>query len=381
MIKRMLLCVCVLSLAVSLVLGVAEDSIGVIGGADGPTSIYLSGEDAFSLIEAQLPGDDFAYMDDEALANHTSGLSQIAGAYYFVGRTSAALDFSYILGVRAREDDPFEGLSSWSVYDDDGKPTERLFYDDTGEVAFEITGATVLRSQGAPIIFVLPYTNAQINAYAVFNHVLGGDTEYLADASARGVYLVKPEAPYLCVSRYDMGVWRVEYIKLNRTQLNFTQVDTRAAYPQAVIGEYSIYLVTDEAEADEASSSNAPVPAYFVELAREKCAFEVATPGDIGDIVSATMTIGQGDAARSLTVSDPALLGELGDILRRSWYTGLSKCPYSGVLRLTMADDRELTVHKSTDSCATLIFGSLAGYEISSTANQRFWEIFAEIYR
>jgi hypothetical protein len=117
----------------------------------------------------------------------------------------------------------------------------------------------------------------------------------------------------------------------------------------------------------------------MLKLAQERCGFTIAAPADIGEIVSAHLEAKFYDGAHTQTVDDPALLAELGEILKNAKYEGLYGCPYAGVLTLTMADGREMVIHKATDSCDTLIFGSAAGYTIGRKQNARFWEIFSDI--
>lgn len=330
-------------------------------------------DDILALFEAQLPWDDFGDMSAETLAGVISEIGFIADAYAFSGRESASGEYAYVIGALTQETSPFEGLSSWGMMDDRGRYIERFIYGETGDTAFEIAGVTVLRGLEAKVIIVIPEYCAAIDAGALYTHVLSGDAGYLADACARGVKLLKPEAPYLCVQLFSEGEYRKEYIPLNKTQVNYANINARAPYPPAVIGDYAIYMVDDERTADQAHDANASVPAYYVELAQKKCGFRVASPGDIGEIVSATFTVKH--TGRAQTITDADALNEIRSIFKSAWYSGLSGCPYTGVLTLAMADGSEVTIHKATDSCPTLVFGSYAGYEITKEANERFWEI------
>lgn len=344
--------------------------------AESAGALVTPNDRLLTLLEAQLPWDDFQDMNSGTLSAAVSELGGIADAYTFFGRESASGEYGYIIGSLAKDKSPFDDLSSWFIWDENDRQTERFIFNETGENAFDITGVSVLRGLTADIIIVIPEYFAPFDAGALYARVLNGDFNYIEDARARGVKLLKPQTPYLCVQIYENGEYRKEYIPLNKTQVNFSKVDARAPYPPAVIGEYAIYMVEDERAANEARYSNASVPAYFVELAREKCGFQVASPGDIGEVISATMTLGA--KARSQTITDPDALNEIRAIFKSAWYAGLSGCPYAGVLTLTMADGNELVIHKAVDSCPTLIFGSYAGYEISKAANERLLEIFSE---
>lgn len=68
-----------------------------------------------------------------------------------------------------------------------------------------------------------------------------------------------------------------------------------------------------------------------------------------------------------------------GAALPRSAHVWIGGCPYDGVLALEMADGRTLTLHKATDSCGCIVFGSMGGYELSDEDNARFWALFDQV--
>lgn len=351
-------------------------AVGLLSAGIGEAQAFE--RDLLTLFEEQLPWDDFSDMSEDALNKDIANMGALADAYTFIGRESASGEYAYIVGALVGED-PFKNLSSWSVYNDEGFRTEKFFYSDTGDAAFEASGMTILRGDPANIVLVIPERCTHYDVYALYTQLISGDGGYLADASARGVKLIPPEAPYLCVRMYAQGVSRTEYIKLNNTQLNFSRADSRPAYPPAVTGDYAIYLVEAGESAEDAMRKNSAVPAYLVELAREKCGFVVSNPGDVARITSATMRVRSGMGETTQTITDADALKELERILGGAWYSGLFKCPYAGVLTLTMEDGSEVVIHKSVDSCATLIYGSMAGYEITKADNEKLWEIFSEV--
>ena len=58
------------------------------------------------------------------------------------------------------------------------------------------------------------------------------------------------------------------------------------------------------------------MPPLYVELAAAYAGFKAQSPADIGEIMSATMTITQSDEPRTQTVTNSADLSRLGTILR-----------------------------------------------------------------
>ena len=104
----------------------------------------------------------------------------------------------------------------------------------------------------------------------------------------------------------------------------------------------------------------------------------MAGPEDIGSIAQATLSVQPYGAVQ--TLKDSESLSELQALLSRAQpMYGLGGCPYDGVLALEMADGRTLTLHKATDSCGCIVFGSMGGYELSDEDNARFWALFDQV--
>ena len=121
------------------------------------------------------------------------------------------------------------------------------------------------------------------------------------------------------------------------------------------------------------------MPPLYVELAAAYAGFKAQSPADIGEIMSATMTITQSDEPRTQTVTNSADLSRLGTILRSAERIQRTNCPWTGVMTLSMADGSVMTIQKATDSCPMMLFGTGFCYQISEEDNTWLWSLFREV--
>jgi hypothetical protein len=339
-------------------------SVAVIGGADGPTAIYVTSGGLPDILEAQLPWYSFGPMDEQTLNDSVARLGDISDNYNLTGRVSLDSQYGYIAGVLKVSRNPAaEGRGAADRLSDGS----RVFYNaDSPGVLIVVPGAYA-REKG----FGLEYNE-------LYGYATGGDMEYLRDATRRGVTVCAPPVPYLSVHLQENGKSRYEYIRLTEADLKAAASD-QYVFKSETIGD-SISLITSDAKVEYGESVR-DIPVSLYAMAAERCGFTVASPNDIGTIVRATMTITtrQGETSTQV-IEDKEALKKLASILTRARKTDLSNCPFTAVLTMVMKDGRVVTVHKATDSCDTLVFGSAMCYEISEKANAQFWKIFADIH-
>lgn len=336
----------------------------IIDGADKPIAISVFEDlDVSGIIEAQLSWYSFGPMGEPALNEAIAKLGAFADDYDFIGRVSLDGQYGYIAGVLkpgrnpAAEGRGVAGRLSDGAY---------IFYNADSPSALIVIPSAYAREKG----FGLEYGE-------LYGYVTGGNSDYLKDATRRGVTVCAPPVPYLRVYILENGQHRYEYIRLTEEDLKKATSD-KYMFKSETIGS-AMSLVTSEAEAEYGDGAW-DIPASLYLMAVERCGFTVASPRDIGTIVQATMTFTtrQGEA-RTQVVTEKAALKKLASILKHAKKTDLSNCPFTAVLTMVMKDGRVVTVQKATDSCGALVFGSAMCYEISDKANGQFWKIFSEI--
>ena len=339
-------------------------SVAVIGGADGPTAIYVASGGLTDILEAQLSWYSFSPMDEQTLNDTVVRLGDISDDYNLTGRVSLDGQYGYIAGVlKVGRNPAAEGREAADRLSDGA----RVFYNaDSPSVLIVVPGAYA-REEG----FGLEY-------YELYGYATGGDIDYLRDATRRGVTVCAPPVPYLIVHLQENGKSRYEYIRLTEADLKAATSD-QYVFKSEMIGD-SISLIASDAEAEYGEGVR-DIPVSLYTMAAERCGFIVASPKDIGTIVRATMTITtrQGETSTQV-IEDKEALKKLASILKRARKADLSNCPFTAVLTMVMKDGRVVTVHKATDNCDTLVFGSAMCYKISEKANAQFWEIFADIH-
>lgn len=348
------------------------------------TSVRAERAEPMELIEAQLPWYEFAPMPEAELSEDVGALGDIADAYEFTGRTSSDGTYGYILGVLTAETSPLKGMQRQLYYPPEGGQLQGLWpedielgWSDLPTPAYTYEGVQLIFDAGAPDrIVVVPEKYVKFDYYALYNAAVSRNTAYLEDATVRGVYMCAPPAPYLLVRQFVNGVRREEYIRLTEDDVRNAMLSS-SLYAPDVIGDYALTLFEQEGF-KLGDQKDVGVTAPLFDLAAAKCGFSIASPKDIGEIVSASIAVTAYGETDTQTVNNPKELAQLKKILKNAKYSGTYKCPYTGVLTLTMADGREMVVQKATDSCDTLIFGSAAGYQIGKKANTQFWEIFSK---
>lgn len=180
----------------------------------------------------------------------------------------------------------------------------------------------------------------------------------------------QPALPYLRITHYVNGEYVSGFLALT---------DEEVAQAARETANVDVADVIEVCTADNPKGSYGLMPPVYVELAAAYAGFKAQSPADIGEIMSATMTITQSDEPRTQTVTNSADLSRLGTILRSAERIQRTNCPWTGVMTLSMADGSVMTIQKATDSCPTMLFGTGFCYQISEEDNTWLWSLFREV--
>lgn len=146
-------------------------------------------------------------------------------------------------------------------------------------------------------------------------------------------------------------------------------------YAPEEVGDYALLFV------DADGTEHRDIPAPLLDLAFARCGFTIASPADVGQIVSASMTVVQSGERWTQETTNPDELERLRRVLKGARRAQMGDCPMNAPLTLTMADGTTMTVHVATDSCAKLIFGGYACYQISKQDRDALWAVFDRLDR
>lgn len=180
----------------------------------------------------------------------------------------------------------------------------------------------------------------------------------------------QPALPYLRITHYVNGEYVSGFLALT---------DEEVAQAARETANVDVADVIEVCTADNPKGSYGLMPPLYVELAAAYAGFKAQSPADIGEIMSATMTITHSDEPRTQTVTNSADLSRLGTILRSAERIQRTNCPWTGVMTLSMADGSVMTIQKATDSCPTMLFGTGFCYQISEEDNTWLWSLFREV--
>ncbi len=117
-----------------------------------------------------------------------------------------------------------------------------------------------------------------------------------------------------------------------------------------------------------------PVPPTVLKILTEQCGYTFVTPEDFrGNMTAAKLEFYGGETY----TADKADLTALQKMLTGAKsYGGASSCIFTAKLTVTFDDGRTVSVLKSTDSCASFMFGSWNTAMVSNGENEQFWQIF-----
>lgn len=179
----------------------------------------------------------------------------------------------------------------------------------------------------------------------------------------------QPALPYLRISHYVNGEYVSGFLALT---------DEEVAQAARETANVDVADVIEVCTMDNPKGDYGLMPPLYVELAAAYAGFQSQSPADIGEIVSATMSVTQSDEPRTQTITNPADLSRLGTILRSAERIQRTNCPWTDVLELTMADGSSITIQKATDSCPTMLFGTGFCYQVSEEENSWLLSLFHE---
>lgn len=179
-----------------------------------------------------------------------------------------------------------------------------------------------------------------------------------------------PALPYLRIKHYVNGEYVCGFIALTEEEV------AQAMHETANVDVADLIQICT---AENPQGRYGLMPPLYAELATEYAGFYAQSPADIGEIVSATMTVTQFDESRTQTVAEPKELAQLGVLLRSAKRVQRTNCPWTGVLTLTMADGSTMTIQTATDSCPSMLFGTGFCYQISKSDHAWLWRLFHEV--
>ena len=117
-----------------------------------------------------------------------------------------------------------------------------------------------------------------------------------------------------------------------------------------------------------------PVPPTVLKILTEQCGYTFVTPEDFrGNMTAAKLEFYGGETYTADKADLPALQKMLTGAKS---YGGASSCIFTAKLTVTFDDGRTVSVLKSTDSCASFMFGSWNTAMVSDSENEQFWQIF-----
>ena len=130
----------------------------------------------------------------------------------------------------------------------------------------------------------------------------------------------------------------------------------------------------DERLDDYMGTDYKPVPPTVLKILTEQCGYTFVTPEDFrGNMTAAKLEFYGGE---TYTAAKADLLALQKMLANAKAYGGASSCIFTAKLTVTFDDGRTVSVLKGTDSCASFMFGSWNTAMVSSSENERFWQIF-----
>lgn len=346
-------------------------------------------KNAVEFLEQFEPELEFHDMDEEKAQSYGEPLKD---AYTFIGRETKD-GFGYVLAVLDGKESPLTGLSI-SGYNDTVVAGEWVQNGETSEEVYVYTFDKIeglYRGEESRILYFQPDDLAEpgelLQAF-IHQYCMGDEgVRYLADLVERGVRMTPPEqGAFLSVDRFENGEEYVEYIPLTREQEKEI-LESDMLIDPAAYGGFGLQLYVSEEEYEKNGDPDSHISLPALEIAREKCRFQIVELSEIHDIVKAEMKMRfhewdkEGTTVISAreeteTLTEKTQLAKLEEILggAEPFYEG--KCPYTGILTLTRADGEEIVLHLAADSCDGFVIGSHAFYSPGKEETARLWELF-----
>ena len=200
---------------------------------------------------------------------------------------------------------------------------------------------------------------------------LGMDGQY----AVRFQYRSAAETARLEVVRvtWETGETRTQYIPLTDAQVQTILSEKGTVQPEW----HQVCATLHRSGEDDVrywGTADYPVPPTVLKLLTEQGGYEFVTPEDFrGNMTSAKLEFYGGETYTADKADLPALQKMLTNARP---FGGASACWFTAKLTVTFDDGRTVSVLKSTDSCASFMFGSWNTAMVSNGENEQFWQIF-----
>lgn len=200
---------------------------------------------------------------------------------------------------------------------------------------------------------------------------LGMDGQY----AVRFQYRSAAETAELEVVRvtWETGETRTQYIPLTDAQVQTILSEKGTVQPEW----HQVCATLHRSGEDDVrywGTADYPVPPTVLKLLTEQGGYEFVTPEDFrGNMTSAKLEFYGGETYTADKADLPALQKMLTNARP---FGGASACWFTAKLTVTFDDGRTVSVLKSTDSCASFMFGSWNTAMVSNGENEQFWQIF-----
>ena len=200
---------------------------------------------------------------------------------------------------------------------------------------------------------------------------LGMDGQY----AVRFQYRSAAETAELEVVRvtWETGETRTQYIPLTDAQVQTILSEKGTVQPEW----HQVCATLHRSGEDDVrywGTADYPVPPTVLKLLTEQGGYEFVTPEDFrGNMTSAKLEFYGGETYTAAKADLPALQRMLTNARP---FGGASACWFTARLTVAFDDGRTVSVLKSTDSCASFMFGSWNTAMVSDSENRQFWQIF-----
>lgn len=327
-------------------------------------------------IEGQMPDCRFYDMPEAEIQAYLEPLSE---SYVFRGRTSEE-GGEYLIGIAKDAISPVSGLVSWELSTGEAGSEEEFRGTVLGttqeEEVYRLDGIHQFWSVNDGQIIVMETGDSVRSLYPVFRQepwtTEGHD--HLMDLAERGVTVMPPvKGGFVCVRMMHRGMEETILIPLTDEELAKIQLLSSTT----TISGLSYYQ--DQEDYQQNEQLTRPVPLSVVQLAKEKCDFQITDVTEIYGLEKAYLCAYRGEEYQEAVITDPDQLAQLEKLLSASQKTAMGGCPYTGILELTRDDGTVLTLQLATDSCDGFILGSYECFTPGEEGTRELWDLFPQV--
>lgn len=340
-------------------------------------------EDLAWCLELTVTDQGFTHMDEDEMSRILSEYDALLDDYRLLGRVSEDGTIQYIVGEYTGdfENSGFCGLYSMETNDgnqflyrpeDAAAVEEDIFNGRTPDAGSLLEHSRVTHFSSSSLILIQPNeSTVPLDGVCYYYVERPNGRAYILDAVNRGISVGATKEPYLEVYRISELYGEI----CERIPLTEEQVQQILSEPLVEIRDgYGIVATLRCNGKSELYMQSKGVPQTVLDLARSRCEYTFATPGDIkGDIVKATLECSW---LHQPLYAAEEYLPRLREILRGAEFGYVGACGYGAKLTIELENGEKLVLFKGTDSCDTIVFGSYGGYFLGNKQNVEFWEIF-----